>query len=130
MNGRQAPTVFVLGCQKCGTTSLVAQMQQALSWGTVRVQTGHRYSYEPEFHDKEKHFFSTERYFAKGPRYYLNHFPLCSRDRGVICDATPNYLNYPLAPRRLRELYGANADKLTFIVILRDPVCARVVRGG
>lgn len=43
LNGHQAPTTFILGCQKCGTTSLIAQMEKALSWRNVRVQTGRSY---------------------------------------------------------------------------------------
>lgn len=124
LHGRQAPTIFILGCQKCGTTSLIAQMEQALSWRDVRVQTGRAYTYEPPFYDKEKHFFSTDSLYAKGRMYYLNHFPACHRPRAAVCDATPNYLNVPAAAERLSRLYGQSAGNLTFILILRDPVRA------
>lgn len=124
LDGRQAPSIFIVGCQKCGTTSLLAQMEKTLSWQGVRVQTGHAYRDEPPFFEKEKHFFSTDRIYAKGRRFYLNHFPPCSRQHAAIVDATPNYLNVPQAPRRLKEMYGAAADNLTFVLILRDPVRA------
>lgn len=99
-------------------------MVQALSWGSVRVQTGHAYTYEPSYCDKEKHFFSTDSLYAKGHMYYLNHFPPCSTARAAVCDATPNYLNVPSAAGRLSRLYGPSAGNLTFILILRDPVSA------
>lgn len=127
IKGRQAPTVFILGCNKCGTTSITRQMQNAFKGRAMRVATGKRLEGEPVFYEKEKHFFDIDANFAKGFEWYLSHFPPCTAPAAVILDATPDYLRTPSVPQRLAQAYGEHRKELTFIVILRDPVRAMVL---
>jgi hypothetical protein len=130
----------MIGCQKCGTTSLVADMLTKLS-----VTCGATLPGEPRKLWKEKHFFDNgECKFnpaacfennsavpASGQEaaraHYLAHFPECSDEKplpagAASMDATPRYMRVPMVPHRIRSLYGETlAKQLTIVIILRDP---------
>jgi len=141
VDGRLAPSVFVVGCQKCGTTSLVADMLSQLPLTCGSTLPG-----EPRKLWKEKHFFDNgECKFNRAACYnesnsvapaagfnaarahFLSHYPKCSAAApfpagAAAMDATPRYMRVPMVPHRIRALYGPElSNKLKIVVILRDP---------
>lgn len=101
------PSLFVLGSQKCGSTT-IADLLAA----------------QPEIFVpsiKETYFFCDEALWAKGFDWYRSEFYRNSATEGcrVYCDATPFYLASKEAIDRLADY----ADEETrFVVTLRDPV--------
>lgn len=100
---RALPDFVIIGAQRCGTTSL---------YNYVADHPGVASAFM-----KETHFF--DLHFSKGLGWYRAHFPLAShRPRQIIGEATPYYLYYPHAARRVRAaMPGAK-----LIVLLRNPI--------
>lgn len=101
------PNVFVLGAQKCGTTT-IADLLAA----------------QPEIFVpsiKETYFFCDEGLWRHGPAWYEAEFYPDStvQDRPFVADATPFYLASRAAIDRIAEYADAEAR---FVVALRDPV--------
>ena len=102
---RMVPSIFVIGIQKCGTTTIHGILSQwsQLSHGTT----------------KEHHFFDHPH---KSYEDYLKEFPKCNNKIVQTFDSTPNYTN-PLsnAPENIARFYNhfrLNSKKLTFIAII------------
>lgn len=124
---RGGPDVFIIGAQKCGTTSL------------HRLLMNHP-SFCPSVY-KEIHYFDRIENWSKGARYYLAHFKTdranCSliktiankgnitdiAVRSLHLDATPDYFPNLLAPARIYQSFSPK-DRLKkrFILIVREPV--------
>ena len=122
-NGHQLPMLFLLGAQKCGSTSLVYELWDQYGFA-------HGLPYRGRFNDgcdsyndnKEKHFFEDDCRYAKGIDGYASMFPSCGVDV-VTLDATPNYFTSADAPQRVAELYGEERmRRTTFAVMLCDPL--------
>jgi hypothetical protein len=108
---RLKPDFFIVGGQRCGTTSLYHYLV--------------RHPCVLPAEKKEIHFFSD--HFQQGERWYRCHFAslinayghaLYRRHRVITGEATPNYLFHPHVPRRVKQFYP-NAK---VIVLLRNPV--------
>lgn len=101
------PSLFILGVQKCGTTTVADLLAQQPEIFVPSV--------------KETYFFCDESYYAKGEEWYLKEFYASKFTRSALylCDATPFYLASEQAIQRLRQ-YTANDAR--YIVCLRDPV--------
>ena len=116
VNGRQLPSLFLVGAQKCGTTSMFSQL--AREWGFrfgLTFEDNLAYSSE-----KEHHFFDIKGRWQKGLDYYATSFPPCGT---ATLDATPNYMHTYRAAERLREMYGEwRTSHSTFVFLLCDPV--------
>lgn len=105
------PDYVIIGAQKSGTTSLFFYLRD------------HPHvAYTPV---KEVNFFT--RNFEKGPRWYRQHFPtaaylhynrLVLGRRLIVGEASPGYLAYPHAARRL----AAMLPYAKLIVMMRNPV--------
>ena len=108
---RVMPDFFILGAQKCGTTSLyyylVEQPSIASAWR------------------KELRFFDNN--FQRGLSWYRGQFPFSIRKyyaehirkRAFITgEASPNYLFYPNVPKRVAEIF----PQAKLIILLRNPV--------
>lgn len=127
-----APTVFVIGCQKCGTTSL---------W---EMATNHIYGLTTGTY-KEHHFFHVgdKRYTTGGMKDYAADFPTCDdfgaptlmHDTMKGDNHTGNILGADFDPQMAYsdvpgQIYDTYVDafhswtvkKLRFVSILRDPV--------
>jgi len=95
------PDFVVIGAQKAGTTSLHRMLRQ-----------------HPQIHmpkTKELHYF--DFYYDRGPDWYAAQFHPRRRHRS-IGEATPNYLDGPLAKQRvISDLPDAR-----IVVIMRNPV--------
>jgi hypothetical protein len=157
-NGRAFPTVFVLGAQKSGSTTLMTDMVQAMP--KLLSPVIHRN--DPSFYHKELHFFDKRARYDKGSHLLASYYPSCSevRDAGLVpIDGTPDYFGSQGLPayvgdwergdlepwERALEFYSQEVDMedhrlLTFVIILRDPtarfvsafhhMCRFKTRGG
>lgn len=117
--GKILPTVFVLGAQKAGSSTLWRDLVAHFPVSPAKVLQG-----DPGFLNKEPHFFDSDDHWEQGPEWYLNHFPRCDSydaERRTL-DGTPNYLGsgHYAAPR-IKKLYADRAKDLKFIIIVRDP---------
>jgi hypothetical protein len=99
------PDYFIIGCPKCGTTSL-----QDLFRSNKGLCT---------FDHKESHYFDKLKNYNVGPKFWQYR----SRCHHGYLDATPAYFATPEVPERMIESFTPlEAKKKKFILILRDPV--------
>ncbi len=100
---QQALDFIIIGAEKCGTSSL-----------------HHYLSYHPQIllsHKKELDFFW--RNYERGIDWYLAHFPsITDRADFVTGEATPNYLRFIIAARRIKQHF----PQIKLIVLLRNPI--------
>lgn len=101
------PSIFVLGVQKCGTTTVANVLAQQPEIFVPSV--------------KETYFFCDDRQYERGADWYESeYFPARFAGAKTLgCDATPFYFCSREAITRLASYCGADAR---FIVVLRDPV--------
>lgn len=95
--------IYIIGAQKAGTTSLHFYLAQHPDIISGRI--------------KELQFFNKDTEYSKGVSYYLSHFPVFKTGKYAL-DATPEYLYYSNAPRRIH----AFGPKSKIIILLREPV--------
>lgn len=102
---RALPDFLIIGTQRGGTSALYRYL-----------------SLHPQIlpaSRKEIHYL--DRWFGRGDLWYRSHFPTRRRLAGraaLTGEATPNYLFYPPAAQRARQL----VPEARLIVLLRDPV--------
>jgi len=105
--GARMPSFLCVGAPKCATTWL------------FRCLLEHPEVFLPDF--KEINFFMVCRwgddYESKGLDYYLDLFEAAATER-VVGDFSPNLLQDPFAPERLRALI----PEARLIVMIRNPV--------
>ncbi|HEU6447548.1 MAG TPA: sulfotransferase domain-containing protein [Verrucomicrobiae bacterium] len=97
---------IIIGTQKGGTTALDAYLRQHPEIGMSDI--------------KEVHFFCTEKFFRFGRKPYAlyhEHFKHVL-DRKVLGEATPLYMYWKPAPKRIWE-YN---PQIKLIAVLRNPV--------
>lgn len=92
------PGLIIIGAQKAGTTSLFAVLAQHPGLTPSRT--------------KEVHF--ADRNWGRGPDWYARCFPKAA----LTFEATPNYLFFPHAARRIAKV----VPKARLVAVLRDPV--------
>ena len=145
--GQAFPVLFVLGIQKGGTTTLVADMKAAIPLILLPSAGPNASNDEPGWKGgahKEVHFFDHRERFAQGAALYSSLFPSCRGARTMIpIDGTPDYFGSQGLPmivgekhmwqpgdpepwERAAEFFGREIDsrdhhKLTFIIIVRNP---------
>lgn len=111
--GGTLPTVFIIGSQKGGSSSLYELMVEH-----PQICRGIR---------KEVHFFDHLENYAQGTGFYrqLYQDPKCDNVVGAhFVDGTP-ILHYPSTWQRIYDTYSESPiyrDNLKFIVLLREPV--------
>jgi len=99
----QVPNFIIIGCQRCGTTSLYTYLAQH-----PQILTPIK---------KEMDFFSW--HFDRGIDWYLAHFPpMPSGEQFLTGEASPSYFDSREAPERLYSLF----PEAKLIVLLRNPV--------
>ncbi len=103
---QELPNFFIIGAPKCGTTSLYHYLRQ------------HPDVYLPE--NKEPKFFCDDTLYIEGLELYRNRFFHDARHYTHAGDASPHYLYYHKAARRIQK--DLPEDSHRFIVMLRDPV--------
>jgi len=121
------PDLFIIGAQKCGTTSLnnlLFEHKEICSKGV-----------------KEKHFYSESKY-ADMVKDYMAEYVGCKPNQ-VTVDATPKYVVGSEVAERIKASYKPETlAKKKFVLLLRDPVarqyseyqrvlriCFRVIEG-
>ncbi|MGB3591793.1 MAG: sulfotransferase [Nonlabens sp.] len=97
------PSVFIIGAQKGGTTSLLYQLSQ------------HPAVVKPR--QKEIYYFNNTNFYRKGERWYLKQFDPPLRVDQLQVDATANYLESETAPARLKKF----CPEAKIIILLRNP---------
>ena len=97
------PDAFILGAQKCGTTSLNALFRTHSSFCKEGV--------------KEKHYFSTDNWLDNGSiQRFKNEFVSCKPEELTV-DATPSLIGESLVPARIHASYTPESlGKKKFIV--------------
>ena len=104
------PDYIIIGAAKSGTTSLYEYMIK-----NPRI--------EPAI-TKQIHYF--DKYFSRGSNWYKTTFPKKSKKNKILKEfgefqtgeATPMYMEHPLAPKRVHDLI----PNVKLIVLLRNPV--------
>jgi hypothetical protein len=111
-DSRVVPNTFIIGAQRCGTTSIFRYLTQHPSVIGPRLEKG-------------VHFFDTN--FDKDLDWYRSHFPTAraarlSRQRHGcdlrVVEACPYYSFHPMVPTRIADAIGDPK----FIFLVRDPV--------
>jgi hypothetical protein len=137
------PTVVILGCQKCATSSLHTSL--VANFGLIGAQLPDHAGgggAEPVWaipgkpprragaRLKETHFFDTPKLYARGAEAYASLFPrACGGGGGaqlVALDSTPSYLSDPAVPGRMRAFFAQHSSDgstghLRLIAVVRDP---------
>lgn len=102
--GGTKPSVFVVGAQKGGTTSLYSLLAKSPSF-TAALK-------------KEVHYYEDPRNLKKGLEWYLAHFPPNDVSAGKITgEATPCMYSHHV-PR----LIASDFPEMKLVFLLRDPV--------
>jgi len=123
MMGHAVPKLQIIGCMKCGTTSLHKELttRAGRALDTGRVLAG-----EFWFTKKEKHFFDRNETYGRGMRWYLSHFSPCEGAAKLLStvavDATQAYSKMSLVPQRMHQSFGSESSGIHFVMVLRDPV--------
>ena len=97
------PSVFIIGAQKAGTTSLLANLAKHPDVITPL--------------QKELYYYSNSNTYSKGMPWYLKQFSSSKYGKGINIDATANYLESEEAPQRLH----ADFPEAKIIILLRNP---------
>jgi len=98
------PDFLIVGAQKSGTTSLFSYLEERRGFVGSKP--------------KEVHYFDREDNFLKGEGWYHSHFIKRSGQKGLIFEASPEYLSRSKVPPRLKAY---NPD-LKIIILLREPI--------
>ena len=101
MNLLNRKITFIIGAQKCGTTTI------------HKLLSSHPDISLPSI--KETHYFSKGSLYKKGIDWYCNHFDSTKK---VLCEVDPSYLFFPESSRRIRD----SISEPKFIVIFRRPL--------
>jgi len=106
VNGRRMPSIFIIGIQKCGTTTLDGVLREFKA-GPGKIAPEH-------------HFFDND---YLDMQTYINQWPDCNKKATIMTyDKTPNYTNpCSKSAERIRLLYeqlGIPLQKLIFILIV------------
>lgn len=117
------PLTWLLGCQKCGSTSLAVLMHKkriACYANVTGVNEG-----KPGFFSKETHFWDDSRVgIALDPREFVKLYP---EEWSVHCDsfveATPNNLAYVEVARAVYSAMPVQAlPMVKIVIVLREPI--------
>lgn len=133
-DGKALPKLYLLGAQKCGTSSLARDLRCA---GIAAVPSRNG---DP----KENRFFAAKTRWrgAEVERgLWLHQLPACRSESElarlpprVVSDMTPNNMRAVLGmqqtyggfeldlPKNLRLFYGASANELTMVMLVRSPL--------
>ena len=98
------PKFYLLGFQRCGTSTIHNWLSQSNIISLPKI--------------KETHFYSNEELYNKGTKWYLKQF---SKDRNHIIrgEVDPSYI---LLNDNLLKIKNDNNNDLKFIFIFRRPI--------
>ena len=99
----KSPDFFIVGAQKCGTSTVHNWLNQDSRINLPRY--------------KETHFFST--HYSKGMNWYLKQFPDFYNGQYVLRgEVDPSYMFFPKVFERIKR----DTDNPKFIFIFRKPI--------
>jgi hypothetical protein len=101
-NKLYSPDIFIIGCQKSGTTTLAR----------ILIDHGVFISSGKNTNKYETHFFDRKEIFINDYYHFFNS------DKKIKCDKTPNYISLPYAMDRIHKYY----PKTKLIVLIREPI--------
>eukprot|EP00049_Salpingoeca_infusionum_P027521 m.32907 g.32907 ORF g.32907 m.32907 type:complete len:404 (-) comp9561_c0_seq3:131-1342(-) len=122
----QGRLLIGLGCQKCGTTSLAAYIDNQ-----VNIRKGRK---EQHFFDQHLVQFDTSKLSSASGRQslfqeYMDLWgPMPTRTKWVPFELSPSYMFNRRAPHWMSQVFESKMDDIYFLMILRDPV-ARAYSG-
>ncbi|KAK3794578.1 hypothetical protein RRG08_003727 [Elysia crispata] len=96
------PGVIIIGARKAGTRALLDYLNVHPQVMAAR---------------QEIHFFSNERNYGKGLRWYMNQMPFSTPDQ-LTMEKTPNYLVSSVTPARVHRMNSS----VLLLLTLRHPV--------
>ena len=105
MHERLVPTVFLLGGQKAGSTSLFGTLVAHV----IGMRNPTPLPGDPDFFEKEVHFFDIPHRANMGLAHYTKYYGACpnaTEPTAAGMDGTPNYLQDFVAPARARKVMG------------------------
>lgn len=109
----QLPTALLIGAQKAGTSAIADWLFE--QGGFQRPQV---FDNEPEFYNKEVHFFDSNYRYEQGLDFYAQRF-----QQGEGLDATPDTFPFPDRVHHIYKAAGRNQlETVRIMVILREPV--------
>eukprot|EP00928_Gymnodinium_smaydae_P087676 TRINITY_DN7190_c0_g1_i3.p1 TRINITY_DN7190_c0_g1~~TRINITY_DN7190_c0_g1_i3.p1 ORF type:complete len:386 (+),score=15.78 TRINITY_DN7190_c0_g1_i3:41-1198(+) len=111
IDGHLVPQLIGLGAMKASTTTFYSKV--VMSSGVVSIGK------------KEHHFFGNGPLTSEDKAGWVQQFPNCSifKERAVTLDVTPDYLRRPvLTSANLAFVYGPLTARITFVVLLREPL--------
>lgn len=120
MGGKLVPSFYLLGAQKAATSSFASEFNEGSNVVLPEMATWS--GGERGLFSKELHFFDCRDRWQQGKKFWLDHWPQCPNTHMVAADFTPSYLSTWEAPMRLKKMYGHQSVKLTFLIILREPI--------
>ncbi|KAJ8903399.1 hypothetical protein NDN08_004507 [Rhodosorus marinus] len=109
--GRElCPELFLLGAQKCGSTAVFRALTENFKLD-LTLPVGIPLVKEPQFFNY---------FYDRGWSWYIGAYGLRKSTDQVGIDASADYTAFAQAPVRIQA--GMNAERLRFIMIMRDPV--------
>lgn len=104
LNKKNKPCFFIVGAQKCGTTSLFSYLDSLEGFVGSKP--------------KEVHFFDRDERFEKGFEWYERKFRLGFKSSNLYFEASPTYLFKENVAQRIYD-YQPDAK---IIILLREPI--------
>jgi hypothetical protein len=121
VDGHIMPSIFLLGFQKAGTSSLFKDLRR--QFPNIEPATPLQ-GKEEEWQSKEVDFFSDPARYKKGTKFYLSHFPQCTervKEQKTLDSTINNLGGGEDTARKIKATYGDKAKDIKFLVITRDP---------
>ncbi len=117
-NATQLPTIFLLGCAKCGSSTIHGVLTHHPDILVPTLAPG-----DPQWMIKEPGFFSVDLRFERGFEAYAEKFPprnVTTAWPQQAIDATAQ-MGIVSSPSRIAACYASHTPTLKFLVVLRNP---------
>eukprot|EP00008_Paramoeba_atlantica_P010975 CAMPEP_0201489198 /NCGR_PEP_ID=MMETSP0151_2-20130828/21179_1 /ASSEMBLY_ACC=CAM_ASM_000257 /TAXON_ID=200890 /ORGANISM="Paramoeba atlantica, Strain 621/1 / CCAP 1560/9" /LENGTH=763 /DNA_ID=CAMNT_0047874701 /DNA_START=104 /DNA_END=2392 /DNA_ORIENTATION=+ len=144
VNGHIIPTLFLLGCAKCGSTRTVQTLVNSIEGLSMTSHPATFIQGRWRWFSRKELYFLGEEHPGLTPAYpsdedmrfsqFGSYYPNCSVDKeghptpnpvSVTIEGTPTtFVFYDDALRRFRRFWGPDVDQLLFVFSLCDPVHA------
>lgn len=114
--GRHFPDFFIIGANKCGTTSLFYMLSDCSEISLSRIKEPHYFTFLGNSFDIKGSTIDP----VVNEEDYLNLFEVIGGK--ILGEASTDYLYYaPLFIQNIQRVYGARLGDIKIIVLLRDP---------
>ena len=121
---KHLPKLYLLGFQKCGTSSL----HSFLTTASNEIVTADAQVHDETQNAKEIHYYNSKDAFQKGMVYYASHFTQrLPTQNSMYVDGTPDYIwkHGKAMGEAIRKSYNYNDEKMKkkvkFVLIVRPP---------